>query len=82
MKALAIILNVLFPGVGTLVIKRFGLGILQIVLSLVGVILTVTVIGAIVGVPLMIGVWIWAIIVAVKAPDPAGAQVPEDSKTA
>ena len=31
---------------------------------------------------LMIGVWIWAIVVAVKAPDPAGGVVPEDSKTA
>ena len=64
MKALAIILNVFFPGVGTLVAKKIWQGITQIVLSLVGIVLTITMIGAIVGLPLLLAVWIWAIVSA------------------
>lgn len=64
MKALAIILNVFFPGVGTLVIGKVAQGIIQIVLYFVGILLTITAIGAIIGLPLMLGVWIWGIVVA------------------
>ncbi len=64
MKALAIILNVFFPGVGTLVAKKIWQGITQILLGIVGIVLTVTMIGAIIGLPLLLGVWIWAIVCA------------------
>jgi hypothetical protein len=64
MKALAIILNVFFPGVGTLVAKKIWQGITQLVLGIVGIVLTVTMIGAIIGLPLLLAVWIWAIISA------------------
>ena len=64
MKALAIILNVFFPGVGTLVAKKIWQGITQLVLGVVGIVLTVTMIGAIIGLPLLLGVWIWAIVSA------------------
>ena len=64
MKALAIILNVFFPGVGTLVAKKIWQGITQIILGIVGIVLTVTMVGAIIGLPLLLAVWIWAIISA------------------
>jgi TM2 domain-containing membrane protein YozV len=64
MKALAIILNVFLPGVGTLVAKKIWQGITQLLLGVVGIVLTVTMIGAIIGLPLLLGVWIWAIVSA------------------
>ena len=64
MKALAIILNVFFPGVGTLVAKKIWQGITQILLSIVGWVLIITVVGAIIGLPIVLGVWIWAIVSA------------------
>ena len=64
MKALAIVLNVFFPGVGSLVLGKVAQGILQIVLYFIGILLTVTAIGAIIGLPLMLGIWIWGIVVA------------------
>lgn len=74
MKALAIILNIIWPGIGTLVIGRVGLGIAQILLHLIGVVLTLTAIGALIGVPLCIGVWIWGIVVASSWKEPVKAQ--------
>jgi TM2 domain-containing membrane protein YozV len=78
MKALAIILNVFFPGVGTLVAKKIWQGITQIILSIVGIVLTLTMVGAIVGLPILLAVWIWAIVSAATwEPNPAA-----DSRTA
>ena len=64
MKALAIVANIFIPGVGTLIIGKLGRGIAQILLFGLGVVLNFTVIGAIVGIPLCIGIWIWGIVVA------------------
>ena len=64
MKALGIILNVFFPGVGSLVLGKVAQGIIQIVLYFVGLLLTFTGLGAIIGLPLMLGIWIWGIVVA------------------
>lgn len=68
MKALSIILNVFFPGVGSLVIGKVGQGLAQIVLYFLGVIFCFTVVGAIIGLPLMIGVWIWGLVTVTSAP--------------
>ncbi len=68
MKALSIILNVFFPGVGSLVIGKVGQGITQIILYFLGVLFCFTLVGAIVGIPLMIGVWIWGLVTVTSAP--------------
>jgi len=80
MKALAIIVNIFFPGIGTLIVKKYWQGITQILLGIVGAVLTFTVVGALVGIPLMLAMWIWALVSAITADDKA-AEIP-DSKTA
>jgi TM2 domain-containing membrane protein YozV len=71
MKALAIIINIFFLGIGSLVVKKFGAGIAQIILGIIAVALTATGLLSIVGIPLLIGVWIWAIVTAVQSnPEP------------
>ena len=64
MKALAIILNVFIPGVGTLVVGKIGEGITQLLLWLLGVILIVTVLLSFIGVPLCIAMLVWSIVSA------------------
>jgi len=68
MRTAAIIVNVFFPGIGSLMIGKVVQGIAQLMLYLLGILLSMTVIGAIIGVPLCIGVWIWAIVTAVNSP--------------
>lgn len=62
MKTVAIIINIFFPGVGTLIIGKIGIGITQIILTIIGGAMAATGILSIVGIPLAIGVWIWALI--------------------
>ena len=72
MKILAIIVNIFLPGFGTLIVKKFVQGIMQILLSIFAVFLIVTGIGAIIGFPLYLIVLIWAIISSVQSPDNLG----------
>ena len=67
MKVLAIIINIFFPGIGTMIIGKVGTGILQLVLVLVAVGLSATGVLSIVGLPLGIGVWIWALVSVAKS---------------
>jgi TM2 domain-containing membrane protein YozV len=67
MKALAIVTNIFIPGVGTLIVGKVGQGVAQILLYGLGIVLSFTVIGAIVGIPLVIGIWIWGIVVAANS---------------
>lgn len=69
MKALAIIVNIFLPGIGTLIVKKFGQGIAQIVLGIIAALLTITGLLSIIGIPLGLGVWIWAIVSAATAED-------------
>lgn len=62
MKALSIVLNVFFPGVGTIVAGKAGIGIAQLLLWLFGLAMWITVIGVIVGAPLMLAAWIWGLV--------------------
>ena len=62
MKIIAIIINIFFPGVGTLIIGKIGTGVIQIVLTIVAAILMATGVLSIVGIPLAIGTWIWALV--------------------
>ena len=72
MKALAILVNILAPGVGTLFVKKWWQAIFQLLLIFVAAVLGVTGIGAVVGIPIALVAWIWAIISAASyQPQPA-----------
>lgn len=64
MKALAIILNVLIPGVGSFVVGKVGQGLGQIIIWGLGFLLTVFTLGfgAIIGFPMMLAAWIWGLV--------------------
>ena len=68
MKTIAIIINIFFPGFGTFFVGKPFSAIIQILLSVTGVFLTFTGIGAIIGIPLCLIAWIWALVSAVNAP--------------
>jgi len=71
MKALAVIVNLFLPGIGTLFVKKWGQAIGQIVLGIIAIVLIATGIGSFIGIPLGIGAWIWAIVTAASAnPEP------------
>ncbi|MCC5624463.1 hypothetical protein [Nostoc sp. CHAB 5715] len=64
MQVAGIIVNLFLPGVGTLIVGKIGQGIAQIILIILAIILNLTVVLAIIGVPLAIGVWVWGIVSA------------------
>lgn len=74
MKTAAIVLNFFLPGVGSLVIGKVGQGITQLILYWLGVLFTFTLIGAFLGIPLMLAAWIWGVMTAASS-DPAPVQV-------
>lgn len=67
MKVIGIIVNIFFPGVGTLIVGKIGEGIAQIILTIVGVILTFTVVFSIIGIPLCTAMWVWSLVSAATA---------------
>ena len=74
MKIVAFIINIFLPGVGTLLVGKIGTGIIQIVLSMIAHGLIWTGIGALIGIPLAVVVWIWALVsVATAQVEPRGA---------
>jgi TM2 domain-containing membrane protein YozV len=81
MKVLGVIVNIFFPGIGSLIVGKIGIGIIQFLLYGFGALLSITGIGAIIGVPICIVVWIWAIVTAAKAEDrPVQVVVVKDSR--
>ena len=66
MKAFAVLTNIFLPGVGSLFIGQVAQGIAQIVIYGLGAIFTfITLgIGGIIGIPMMLGAWIWGIVTA------------------
>ena len=80
MKVLGFIVNIFLPGIGTMVVGKVGTGILQFLLVLVAAFLTATALLSItfltatallsiIGIPLGIGVWIWAMVSAATSLD-------------
>lgn len=57
-----LILNFFFPGLGTLIVGRQKEGVAQLILYAIGCLLTMTIILAIIGIPLMMGAWIWSLV--------------------
>lgn len=64
MKVAAVLLNFFIPGVGSLVIGKTGSGITQLLLYFFGWVFTATLIGAIIGIPMVIAAWIWGLVTA------------------
>ena len=62
LKVIALVINIFFPGVGTLLVGKIGTGIIQILLSMLAHALIWTGIGALIGIPLAVIVWIWALV--------------------
>ena len=62
----AFVLNVVVPGIGTLLSGRVVEGIWQLLLLLAGVLLLQTVVGWYIGVAFLVAVWIWSIVRGVK----------------
>lgn len=69
MKALAVILNIFIPGVGSFVIGAVGQGIGQILIYGLGFLLTFGTLGfgGIIGLPMMLGAWVWGLVTAAGA---------------
>jgi TM2 domain-containing membrane protein YozV len=63
---LGLIVNLALPGLGTIIAGKYDIGTIQLVLSLVGCFFTMTFIGAIIGLPLYLAMWIWALITGIK----------------
>ena len=68
MKIIAVIINILFPGVGSMILGRIGVGIAQLIIYLVGAVLAFTVILSVVGIPMMVVAWIWGLVTAATSP--------------
>jgi hypothetical protein len=60
---LALVLNIFFPGVGTLVLGKVGTGVTQILLGILAIPLWFVGIGFL----LSLGVWIWAVVIAAQS---------------
>jgi len=65
LRVLGLILNVLFPGIGSLILGKVLIGILQIVLWFVALGFALTGVGLVVAIPIYVIVWLWALITAI-----------------
>jgi TM2 domain-containing membrane protein YozV len=61
--ALCVLLSVFTPGLGSMVASNTGTGVLIIVLYIVAAILSLLLIG----IPFVIGIWIWGMVDAYKS---------------
>ena len=79
MKIIAFIINIFLPGVGTLLVGKIKIGIVQILLALLATALIGTHIGVIIGIPLGVANWIWALVsVATARMEPEVIEVGKD----
>ena len=63
----ALVVNVVvWPGLGTMIGGRIGLGLGQGFLMLGGLIMTITIILMPIGIPAMIGAWVWALVTGIQ----------------
>lgn len=69
MRVLGVIVNLFFPGIGTIIVGKIVSGVVQFLLYALAVTLIATGIGALFGIPLAIVIWIWAVVSAATAED-------------
>lgn len=65
----AVVLSVFFPGVGHIYLGQTGIGITILILYVVGYLLIATIVGMIIGIPLIIATWLWGLIGSIKKCD-------------
>lgn len=68
-KIIALVVNCILPGAGTIMAGNKKTGTIQIVLAIIALLLIITLIGALLGIPLALGVWIWSIITVATMDD-------------
>jgi TM2 domain-containing membrane protein YozV len=61
--AVSVLLSVFIPGLGSMVNDNAGVGVAILILNIIGLILTIVLIG----IPLAIGSWIWGLVDAYKS---------------
>lgn len=66
MAIAGLIVNLFIPGLGSIIGGKTNAGIIQLVLSALSAFLIITVLGALIGIPLAIAMWIWALITGIK----------------
>jgi hypothetical protein len=65
--AVNLVISFFLPGVGSIIADHVGIGILILGLWILAIVLDITILGLIVGIPLGLGVWIWGMIDAFQA---------------
>ena len=68
-KIIALVLNFIIPGLGTIIAGKKKEGTIQLVMVGVAFLLIITVIGALLGVPLALGALIWSEITVASMDD-------------
>jgi TM2 domain-containing membrane protein YozV len=61
-----LIVNLCFPGVGSLIAGKTKEGVLQLIFYIVAFICDITLIGLLVGIPLGIAMWVWALVTGIR----------------
>ncbi len=79
MKILAIILNIIVPGVGSLIIKKWIQGIIQLMMSILAWFLWLSFLGGFFGFVIGGIAFVWALITAASWNDPADRAPPPSS---
>lgn len=72
MKVFGLILNLIFPGIGSFFFGKYVQAIFQFIIWLVGLLFTITGLLAIIGIPIILVSWGWALATSVTgltAPD-------------
>lgn len=69
LKVAGFIFNIFFiPGLGTFFVGRPGQAVTQILLVIFGAIISLTGVGLVIGIPMIIGAWIWGLVTVATVP--------------
>ncbi len=68
-KIIALVLNFIIPGLGTIIAGKKKEGTIQIIMAGAALLLIITLIGALLGIPLALGALIWSEITVAKMDD-------------
>jgi len=62
-----LVVNLILPGLGTIIRGKYDKGTLQIILALAGLLFSITFAGVIIGMPLFAAMWLWALFDGIKS---------------
>ncbi len=72
MKVIGLIINLIFPGIGSFFFGKYVQAIFQFIVWVIGFLLTITGLFAVIGIPIILVAWGWALatsITGLSAPD-------------